>query len=257
MADFYKMDPADWDNGTANLTLEEEAAYLRIVNSMHKHKAPVPDNDRVLAGMFRVSMRKARALLASLVAAGKVTVDGGYISNERAASDLVHRGFVSISRAETGAKGGRKRAENAAKALIDKDANQATASSREEKRREESIERGKPLSLITAGFQDFWDQYPHRNGAKKGRQAAEKSWVRQVKAGVSESDIISGAMRYATDRQVLQGYAKDPATWINQRGWEDDIEPHNATGTPQRRASGPHDNMVRAFSSVARSNDHH
>lgn len=137
MSDFYKMDPGAWDFGTAGLSLEEEAAYLRIVNAIHKHRGPVPNNDRVLAGMFRVSTRKARALLDALIDAGKVTIEDGKIWNERARSDLVQRGFTSISRSESGAKGGRTRAENAAKALKNNDTAQAIASTREEKRREE------------------------------------------------------------------------------------------------------------------------
>ena len=132
---FYKMDPGAWDFGTAELSLEEEAAYLRIVNAIHKHEGPVPDNDRVLAGMFRTSTRKARALVKALVAAGKIGIEDGKIWNDRARSDLVQRGFTSISRAESGAKGGRTRAENAANALKTNDPTQANASSREEKRR--------------------------------------------------------------------------------------------------------------------------
>ena len=50
MSKFYKMDPSAWDVGTSSLSLEEEAAYLRIVNSINKHDAPVPNIDRVLAG---------------------------------------------------------------------------------------------------------------------------------------------------------------------------------------------------------------
>lgn len=137
MSSFYKMEPAAWDFGTADLTLEQEAAYLRIVNAIHKHDQPVPDNDRVLAGMFRCSTRKARALVAALVEAGKIQIEGGRISNEKAISDLVRRGFVTISRAEAGAKGGRTRAENARNALECNDQGQANASTREEKRREE------------------------------------------------------------------------------------------------------------------------
>jgi len=131
------MDPSAWDFGTADLSLEEEAAYLRIVNAIHKHEAPVPDNDRVIAGLFRTSTRKARTLVQALVKAGKLTIEDGKIWNERARSDLVQRGFVSISRSESGAKGGRTRAENAAKALKENDQGQAIASSREEKRRED------------------------------------------------------------------------------------------------------------------------
>lgn len=140
MSGFYKMDPAAWNQGTDNLSLEEEAAYLRIVNAMHIHHGPVHYHDRVLAGLFRCSARKARSLVDALVTAGKLTVEDGLIYNERARKDLVQRGFVSISRAEFGAKGGKRRAENAAKALNGHDTPQANAealaSSREEKRRD-------------------------------------------------------------------------------------------------------------------------
>jgi len=137
VSDFYKMDPGAWDHGTANLSLEEEAAYLRIVNAIHKNKSPVPDNERVWAGLFRCSTRKARALVRALIDAGKLALTDDGLVNERAISDLVRRGFVSVSRAESGAKGGRTRAEKAAKALKNKEPPQAIASTREEKRREE------------------------------------------------------------------------------------------------------------------------
>ena len=144
MTDFYRMDPGAWDFGTASLSLEEEAAYLRIINAIHKHKGPVPDNDRVLAGLFRSSTRKARALVQALIEAGKITIEGGLIWNDKARSDLVQRGFVSISRAESGAKGGRTKAENAAKSLETNEPSLAIASTREEKRREE-IDKTEPI----------------------------------------------------------------------------------------------------------------
>ena len=172
MSDFYRMDPGAWDFGTASLSLEEEAAYLRIVNAIHKHKGPVPDQDRVLAGLFRVSTRKARALVKALQDAGKVTIEDGLIWNDRARSDLVQRGFVSISRAESGAKGGRTRAENAAKSLKDKDTDQAIASSREEKRREE-LSEAKASDESPDFAKQLWDRgvaFLERNGTPN-RQA--------------------------------------------------------------------------------------
>lgn len=142
MSSFYKMFPSAWDCGTANLSLEEEAAYLRIVNAIHTHDGPVPDNDRVLAGLFRSSTRKARALIDALVKAGKVTVEDGQIWNDRARSDLVQRGFISNSRSESGAKGGRTRAESAAKSLKEKEQAQAIASTRiEENRVEDTVSK--------------------------------------------------------------------------------------------------------------------
>lgn len=208
MADFYKMDPSDWDNGTAFLSLEEEAAYLRIVNSMHKHKAPVPYCDRVLAGMFRVSVRKARALLMALVNAGKVTIEDGYISNLRAASDLVQRGFVSVSMSESGAKGGRVRAENSAKSLESKDMCQAIASHREEKRREEKEDMGKPISPA--------DKPPDKMRLPNEWTLSDEGWAyarsQNIPDGVIE-DEARGFHAYWSDR-------RDRDAKKSRRGWE-------------------------------------
>lgn len=210
MSDFYRMDPGAWDFGTASLSLEEEAAYLRIVNAIHKHKGPVPDQDRVLAGLFRVSTRKARALVKALQDAGKVTIEDGLIWNDRARSDLVQRGFVSISRAESGAKGGRTRAENAAKSLKDKDTDQAIASSREEKRREE-LSEAKASDENPDFAKQLWDRgvaFLERNGTPN-RQA--KAMIGKWRKFYQDTDIFD-AFAACSKQGVV-----DPIPWIAAR----------------------------------------
>ena len=210
MSDFYRMDPGAWDFGTASLSLEEEAAYLRIVNAIHKHKGPVPDQDRVLAGLFRVSTRKARALVKALQDAGKVSIEDGLIWNDRARSDLVQRGFVSISRAESGAKGGRTRAENAAKSLKDKDAHQAIASSREEKRREE-LSEAKASDESPDFAKQLWDRgvaFLERNGTPN-RQA--KAMIGKWRKFYQDTDIFD-AFAACSKQGVV-----DPIPWIAAR----------------------------------------
>lgn len=133
MAEFYKMVPTDWDFGTTDLSLEMEAALLRIINATHTHKAPVPDNDRVLAGLFRVSTRKARALVQALIDAGKLRREDGRLINDRSIRDLKQRGFISELRAECGAKGGRNRTACQDNTLNSLETPQAIASAREEK----------------------------------------------------------------------------------------------------------------------------
>jgi uncharacterized protein YdaU (DUF1376 family) len=243
MADFYKMDPADWDNGTARLTLEEEAAYLRIVNSIHKHKGPVPDVDRVLAGMFRTSTRKARSLISALIGAGKIIIEDGAIWNDRARSDLVHRGFVSVSRAESGAKGGRMSAELRAKSLETKEPEQANASPREEKRREENTEakasvaskRGSRLSAewflprdwgdwaISEGlvddeirseadrFRDYWIGVAGAKGVKADWSATWRNWIRKFIA-----DNRKGKENGKTDRRQFDAAINETARRLSQ-----------------------------------------
>jgi hypothetical protein len=70
-------------------------------------------------------------------------------------------------------------------------------------------------------FQTFWDRYPHRDGIKRNRAAAEKKYWLAVKSGISEQSILDGVERVKADPRVSTGYARDPTTWLNQRGWED------------------------------------
>jgi hypothetical protein len=78
--------------------------------------------------------------------------------------------------------------------------------------------------ILSRDFGLFWDAYPHRGGAKKGRAKAEAKYTKLVASGIAEADIIAGAKRYATDRQVRDGFAKDPVTWLNQSCWQDEVE---------------------------------
>lgn len=261
-ADFYKMDPAAWDFGTANLSLEEEAAYLRIVNAIHKHKGPVPNNDRVLSGLFRCSTRKARALLRALLDAGKVQIQGEFITNERAAEDLFRRGFISGSRAESGAKGGRTRAENAAKALKDKEADQANASSREEKSREEkedtNVSSKKTASPKSKGtrlpenwrlpkswgewavtdeglpeadvrregerFRDYWVGLSGARGVKRDWLATWRNWVRKNRedAKARAKPRSSGTPEIGEQRKLNDGRLLEYAGAVD--GWMEVME---------------------------------
>ncbi len=71
-------------------------------------------------------------------------------------------------------------------------------------------------------FQDFWDAYPHRGG-KKNRAGAEKAFSKAIKSGVSVAEIADGVRGMANDPDVQRNYARDPTTWLNQKGWTDEF----------------------------------
>lgn len=247
MSSFYKMDPAAWDFGTADLSLEEEAAYLRIVNAIHKHDGPVPDIDRVLAGLFRTSTRKARSLVDALVKAEKLIIEDGKIWNERARSDLVHRGFVTVSRAESGAKGGRTRAVNAANALENKDTDQANASSRIEKNREEekreaiaspkkrgsrlpdgwvlprswgewALSEGYAADVVrreAENFKDYWHSKAGPTATKLDWEATWRIWIRKAPKG---NGYVNGNHGNGNQEQ-LRGIVTAAAVGTSGKDW--------------------------------------
>ena len=80
-------------------------------------------------------------------------------------------------------------------------------------------------------FEEFWDSFPHRNGAKKGKDGSLKKYTVNFKAGILEDAMIDGAIRYSKDRQVVDGFGKGPEPWLNQKCWKDDIEYVHKNGT--------------------------
>ncbi len=42
--EFYKMEYEAWDEGTDDLTLEQEGAYLRLCHQMYRRRGSIPIN---------------------------------------------------------------------------------------------------------------------------------------------------------------------------------------------------------------------
>lgn len=140
-ARWYKRCGADFIHGTMMLTLEEKGAYSLCLDLIYDRGEPIPDDARWLSGVCGVSIRKWNAIREHLLELGKLLTDGQYLSNSRADLELVSSKLQSEKLAESGAKGGRKRAENAGQTLKTNDLVQAPLKLiREEENREDSSE---------------------------------------------------------------------------------------------------------------------
>jgi len=83
---------------------------------------------------------------------------------------------------------------------------------------------------------EFRETYPKREGSQSW-PAAERKFVALVASGVSESDMIDGARRYAEHLKATGSigsrFVKQALTWLNQGGWKDEY----LTGTGRRQQS--------------------
>lgn len=97
-----------------------------------------------------------------------------------------------------------------------------TDKSREEKSREEPPNPPAP-SALDVGFEEFWKCYPR----KVGKTAARKAWSR-IHPQNGTREIIFGAVesqKQSAQWQKDNGqFIPNPATWLNQGRWEDEIE---------------------------------
>lgn len=110
--DFY---PDDWMNGTSRLTLEEEAAYLRVCLLMYSRGGPIEDDDRWIAGVCRVSLRKWRSLKSGLLEKEKIKIEDGMIRQHRCEFEIERAKVRSRKARENALKTPRKRVENSDK----------------------------------------------------------------------------------------------------------------------------------------------
>lgn len=74
----------------------------------------------------------------------------------------------------------------------------------------------------TEGFDQFWEPYPK----KVGKQAARKAYLKIVKT-VDPACVLSGLLsqkQFLID-QKKRGFCPDPATWLNDGRWDDEVTP--------------------------------
>ena len=85
-----------------------------------------------------------------------------------------------------------------------------------------------PSGYSDPRFQKFWDRYPHKVSKKKACPAFFKALKR-----TTFDQLMEGLERYLTqDRRALDGYVKDPTTWLNGDCWDDEPLRPAANGGP-------------------------
>lgn len=73
-----------------------------------------------------------------------------------------------------------------------------------------------------ARFREFYDAYPRHVAPGK----AERAWEKAVKAGADPAILIENARLFAMERKFSEKkLIPYPATWLNDRRWEDEPDP--------------------------------
>ena len=131
---------------------------------------------------------------------------------------------------------------------------QLASPEREEERETEVEKKQKDISRtkqVRSGhkesFERFWSSYPR----KVGKGAAEKSWIKALQSTEADTIIASlVAYKFSEDPNFIP----HPATWLNQRRWEDALPSQNGTvvklgddGKPQKHISEMTDEERIAF----------
>lgn len=81
---------------------------------------------------------------------------------------------------------------------------------------EPNKEPNKNLNVQSEQFDEFWREYPRKEGKKPAFKA-----FRSALSRATFEDILAGVIAYKQSDRVLKGYIKLPAGWLNEDLWED------------------------------------
>lgn len=81
--------------------------------------------------------------------------------------------------------------------------------------------KGRSSSSVDERFNDFWVAFAD----SRGKAGAERVWKRIKPDEQLAEKIIAGARRYVKARGTDGKYWKQAQGWLNDRRWEDEIEP--------------------------------
>lgn len=223
MSDWYKMNPLDWNSGTDGLSLEQEAAYLRLCHAMYITDGPIRDNSFVLCGLFRCNDRKAKRLLMDLVEAGKITVLDGLISNRRALEVISERDRLKIERRSAAARGGVESGKSRSKQLKNNEIDEANASTVVRSKNElDKIRLDKNTSSLRSdvGEDEVFERYAEmasRNGIPVPGKINDKR-KSSIRARIKDFGLegVMSAIQKAEASRFLMGENRD--------GWKMDFD---------------------------------
>lgn len=217
----------DYEAATAHLTLMEDGVYTRLLRLCWRSPGcKLPDDEAWIMRKLRAANDAERDAVRSVLAEFFIT-QRGKIFSKRLSKVHEQSSDVHRKRSEAGKVGAARKymktnETSTSKAIAEPEVCYSNGIA------ELKQPKPKPKPYISsapaARFEEFWQAYPHRNGSKKGRKVAEAKYEKAVASGVEEQALIDAAIRYGKDRQVLDGYAKNPETWLNQGAWSDEVE---------------------------------
>lgn len=213
---YYKRFPRDFLEGTIGLSFETKGAYAIVLDLIYMRDGRLPDDARYIAGQLGCSVRKWTAILSELVAAGKLHVNAGIISNFRA--DYL---------TEESRKYQDKQAEIAGNPRKNKALQQPQASQSEpEPDKVSKAPPSRPAAPNKPSNEDFqraWKAYPVKGRERSKSQAKTLPiWRDAAKAAGGSARLADAVIRYVREDETHKGECGPPAfdRWLRDGRWE-------------------------------------
>jgi hypothetical protein len=205
---YFKFNASEWISGDITLeNLTVQGAFINIC-AYYWFKS----------GSIKLSEIKRRLELKQptinrLIEGNHIKVDGDDITITFLDDQFALRGVLSKTNSVNGSKGGAPIGNRNAEKNNRKTTEKQPKSTNIEKEQEQEKEQEKELNVL---FSDFWNKYDH----KINKEKCEAKWCKlKDEERIAIMETLDAYLKSTPDKK----YRKHPLTYLNNRGWEDEI----------------------------------
>ena len=206
---WYKFHLGDYITHTTHLSDAEDLAYRRLLDMYYMSESPIPLDATLVARKIRLDLDITESVLREFF---EHTPEG--YRNARCDAEIAKYQHQVETNRSLGKRGGRP------KKTESKSESKPTANPKKIQKKNKNT-----LSTVSTSsrFDEFWATWPS-SSRKVGKAAVLAKWEKHNLDEVADT-IISNVNTLKSSQQWTSGYEPAPLTYINQRRWEDEVEP--------------------------------
>lgn len=225
---YYPHHIGDFNSATRHLTRVERSIYRDLIDIYYDTEAALPaDMDR-LCRLAIARSDEERTAVAQVLQEFFVQTDAGWTHDRCEREIAKYRGLKeaksAAGKASAAARSRKLEQPNDSNSTAVEQVLNECATNQEPRTKNQEEQEQKALvpsaddtSAYSAEFEEFWAEYPKREGGNS-KKGAHKAWNARLRSGVKAEDLILSAKRYADQMQakgnVGTSFVKQAATFL-------------------------------------------
>ena len=212
---YYPKNIGDYRRDTMNLSLLEHGVYMTLIDHYILNEKPFPLEQLDICWTIGARSDEEKTAVCLLLSKFFIQTDTGYI-HKRCDEEIAQYRLRADTARENGKKGGRRKP-NPNPTLTQPLTNQEPRTNNQE-----------PYTKL---FEEFWNNYPHRDGNKKTKKESLVWWSKQNIDTLTK--VLSGVKKYKKyiekchKDKVFDGGISDPVRYLKNENFTDEIEVKN------------------------------
>jgi uncharacterized protein YdaU (DUF1376 family) len=221
----------DYRRDTMHLSMMEHGAYRLLLDHCWDQRGPVPLDERRIFAICNARSNEEMGAVRHILREFFVQMEDGWY-NRRMQREIERASALSDKRSEAGRKGYAVRRKSLPRKGIQAIAKQVLDTCQANAKQEPQTPtttttlttttttntKPKAPAALPPGFDAFWQGYP----SKKAKPEAIKAWRKLDPDALTIANIEKALAWQKKSDSWVRGFVPHPATYLNQRRWEDE-----------------------------------